>query len=335
MKQIDIKRIKTIVVIQTAFIGDTAISLLFCNSLKSEFPDAKLIFVCTPQSKDLIENCKIIDMCIQFDKRGEGSSLDKIKKTAYEINGLNPDIVFSLHRSLRTSLLVNKINCDVKIGFSNAACPLVYDLRAKYYFNLHESDRNHELLKLLDIKKSAAPIDFNSDFDFEKFIHLAGNPLVYIAPGSVWLTKQWLPEYYGILISELEKAGCRVIIGGSEKEKNLCQKISAGSNAMNVAGVMKLNDTVNLLKKCKLAVCNDSATTHLAGLAGIKCLTIYGATSELFGFYPLTEGSAIIKQEVECSPCAIHGGMECPLGHFKCMKELKPQTVSDKIKGML
>ncbi len=336
MKKINTDNIKKIVVIQTAFIGDTALSLFFCNNIKRTFHDAEILFVCTPISYDLISNSPIIDYCIAFDKRNKQNQKEIFNKLIFEINLFKPDIVFSLHRSFRTSKLVSKINAALKVGYKNSVYNLVYDIKCNYYFCNHEIERNNELLR---------PFGFKSE-NIYKTVEIKGNSelsklnikpkSIYISPGSVWATKQWLPKYYNELCIELEKQGYNIIIGGSNSERNLCNEVALNTKAKLIVGEFSLNDIVNIIKMCDLVICNDSAATHLAGLAGTKCLTIYGATSEIFGFFPVSKGSKIIKNEnIKCSPCAIHGEKKCPLKHFKCMKELFPAKVLEKSIEML
>lgn len=40
-------------------------------------------------------------------------------------------------------------------------------------------------------------------------------------------------------------------------------------------------------------------------------------------------------KDLPCRPCALHGGRKCPLGHFKCMKDILPNRVFDNAKEML
>lgn len=334
---IDILQYKRIVIIQTAFIGDTILSAYFAQMIKNQHPNAELAFVCTPISSDIITKIKGIDKVIEYDKRKNQKGIKGIKQIADEINKWNADLVFGLHRSLRSSILAKYINAKLKVGFSNAALSSVYNIKAKYYFNLHEISRNSELLSLFGIGvESGLPSVDISDFQTSEFINQLATELdnteaILVAPGSVWATKKWLPENFKRLVEILINRGYRIIVSGSAKEMDLCQFVVGSSDAINIAGKASLAETMKIMSKCRLVICNDSAPTHLAMLAQTNVLTIYGATSPIFGFYPIGENSkSIINTKIDCTPCLIHGSNECPIGTFACMKGIKPDDVADK-----
>lgn len=334
--------VKSIVIIQTAFIGDTALALFFARSVKKAYPNAKIIFICTPVARDLVANCECIDLCIPFDKRKEYRGLSKIKLFAELINEQKPEIVFSLHRSFRTSLLVKHIKAKLKVGFTNSALSHVYHRKSKYISHLHEVYRNNQLLEDMGFSEDVdlSPLAFkinDSTHEAESgnlYIYMERKK-IYISPGSVWKTKQWLPEYYKLLVDNLAKK-YEVIIGGSKGEFALCEEVKGNTDAINTAGKLKLHETVELLRKCDLVICNDSAATHLSALAGTKCITIFGATDPIFGFASLNDESISLKDEnLKCSPCAIHGEKKCPLGTIECMKNVNPSQVYELAEKML
>jgi heptosyltransferase-2 len=52
-------------------------------------------------------------------------------------------------------------------------------------------------------------------------------------------------------------------------------------------------------------------------------VVIYGPTVKEFGFFPYGVASRIVERPgLACRPCSAHGPMECPLGHFRCMREI-------------
>lgn len=334
---IDILQYKRIVIIQTAFIGDTILSAYFAQMIKDNHPKAEIAFVCTPIAADIISKINCIDIVIEYDKRKLQKGIKGIKQIADEINKWNADLVFGLHRSLRSSILAKYINAELKVGFSNAALSSVYNINAKYYFNLHEINRNSELLSPfgIGIESSLPSVDI-FDFKASDFVNQLSSELdnteaILVAPGSVWATKKWLPENFKRLIEILRNRGYRIIVSGSEKEKDLCEFVVGSSEAINIAGKATLAETMKIMSKCRLVICNDSAPTHLAMLAKTNVLAIYGATSPIFGFYPIGDNSkSIINTKIDCTPCLIHGSNECPIGTFACMKGIKPDDVADK-----
>lgn len=334
---IDLAEYSKIVIIQTAFIGDTALSLYFAQQIKNNYPNIEIAFVCTPVSADIISAAECIDKCIPYDKRKNHKGVRGIKAIANEVNSWGAELVFALHRSLRSTVLAKLIKAKQKIGFSNSALSIIYDKTVKYYPNLHEIDRNAELLAAVKIntKEKFTNIRFKKNpvnTEIQNLIdELQNTEAVMLAPGSVWETKKWLPEYFRRTAEMLRNSGYRVIISGSAKERELCDYIAEGTNAINTAGKANLYETIKLMQKCRLVICNDSAPTHLATLANRPVITIYGATSPMFGFYPIGQNScSIINHEVACTPCLIHGSNECPLGHLKCMKGITPESVVQK-----
>ena len=39
--------------------------------------------------------------------------------------------------------------------------------------------------------------------------------------------------------------------------------------------------------------------------------------------------------DLTCRPCGLHGSAKCPLGHFKCMKNLYPEIILKEIKNII
>ena len=280
-----------------------------------------------------------------IDKRNKDKSIPSLLKLAKKIRKNNYDLIFSPHRSLRTSLLVMGSGVGETYGFSNSSFKHVYKYLIKYEPKHHEVRRNLELIgfsKTDQDWKILPRIEINEEAakKVDKFIaekNLNSN-IAAIAPGSVWNTKIYPEKYFSEIVIFLNKKGFHTIIIGGAGDKELCTDIFEKNRDFSTAtaGTFSITETIGLLKKAKILISNDSAPAHMGLCANIPVLTLYCSTVPDFGFYPYTEKSAFLSYaDLQCKPCGIHGYNECPVKTFACAYNLKPSTVISKIEEML
>jgi heptosyltransferase-2 len=71
---------------------------------------------------------------------------------------------------------------------------------------------------------------------------------------------------------------------------------------------------------------------HIATAAGIPTIAIFGPTVKEFGFFPRAKNAIVLEnKDLDCRPCTTIGLDHCPKGHFKCMREIEPNAVLEKI----
>lgn len=149
-------------------------------------------------------------------------------------------------------------------------------------------------------------------------------PAVAMMPGAEYgPAKCWPVDYFTELAALLGAAGKQVWVLGSAKEEGLGATIADGSAARNLCGKTELADVIDLLAMAQYAVSNDSGLMHVAAAAGSHVIGIYGSTSP--GFTPpLTRNKTLHYLGLECSPCFQR---ECPLGHLRCLRDIRPKQV--------
>jgi heptosyltransferase-2 len=232
-----------------------------------------------------------------------------------------------------------------RIGFATSTGRLLYTTEVVYRPDLHHAER------LLSLAFSGAPAPsgeparprlYPSDDDraiVDGFIRRgtdADAPFVVLAPGSAWGTKRW--PYYIDLAKRLAP-DFRIAIVGSKADTEVAAKITAAVGAdgvINTAGSLSLLASAELIGRAQAIVTNDSAPQHLASAMGTPTLTIFGPTVPEFGFGPLAERRAVAGHEyLECRPCHRHGPERCPLGHWRCMRELTTEHITSLLTGVL
>jgi len=331
-----------ILIIQTAFLGDIVLSMFLANEIKHYLHNSKITFLSTHIGKQVAECFKYIDESICYDKRNIHKGWQGINAISKKINHEEFDYIFAIHKSFRTSILVSKIKAKHKIGFDKNSFSFLLDTKIKYKKFIHEVFRNRMLLSsIIDIPKNFNYYQLvQNNIDCFKNISnknvFINNDDIIIAPSSVWNTKVWPKEYYAILTKMLINKEQNIYLIGSKVDIDLCNYISSYSGAVSLAGNTSIAQLLELIRNAKLVITNDSSPTHIASLFNIPTVTIFGSTSSLFGFYPLSEKSIVIENEnLFCHPCNIHGSSKCYRKSFECMKNIKPETVFEKINDLL
>jgi heptosyltransferase-2 len=153
-------------------------------------------------------------------------------------------------------------------------------------------------------------------------------PLVALAPGSVWGTKRW--PFYPELAVKLVNRYNIVVVGGPD-DKQIGDMIVAQipkGRAANAAGSLTVLGSAAMISIAIALVSNDSAPQHIASAMNTPTTTIYGPTVPELGFGPVADVSLVAgNHNIDCRPCQHHGPPKCPLGHWRCMRELSSEHI--------
>jgi len=347
-QDLDKKAVENICIFQTSFIGDSVLTTPLIQKTAKLFPTAKIVVVTRPQTVEIFQSLKEVSKIIVDDKRGLGQVFG-VFKTAEKIRNSNIDVILVPHRSFRSALIAKLSGVKVRVGFSNSEGRFFYTKTVPFSWMIHDAERNLYLLQgivnenfksaELKMEKSAGDAQ-ESITQMLKDAGLEGKALVGIHPGSVWPTKCWPYENYAKLITRLEKElGLTAVIVGGKKDLDLGEQVcrlANGGHPVNFASKTSLSELMALMKHLKLFVTNDSGPMHIATAFGVPTLGIFGPTTKELGFFPYGKAHRVVEiKGLPCRPCALHGGKKCPLGHFKCMRDITVDMVFDTAKEML
>ena len=170
--------------------------------------------------------------------------------------------------------------------------------------------------------------DENRDRVLDELGVSIAKPVIAMMPGAEYgPAKCWPLDYFAALAIRLADAGYSVWVLGSGKDADAGDVIARSGAAVNLCGRTALEDVIDLLSACEQAVSNDSGLMHIAAAVGIHVHGIYGSSSPKFT-PPLTKRRDIHEIDLDCRPCFER---ECPLGHLRCLRDLSPDQIFEKI----
>jgi len=159
----------------------------------------------------------------------------------------------------------------------------------------------------------------------------AGRRVAILCPGAEFgPAKRWPPAQFAELAAKFLAYGMQVWIVGSPNDKAAAEAMVgaagiAGRTIRDLTGRTDLGTAIDLLSLAAVVVSNDSGLMHAAAAVGVPLVALFGSSSPAFT-PPMSAAAKIARIDIACSPCFKR---ECPLGHFKCMRDLSPLTVYD------
>ena len=160
-------------------------------------------------------------------------------------------------------------------------------------------------------------------------------PVAILCPGAEYgPAKRWPPAHFAALAERFVADGMQVWLIGSPNDKPASAAVieaagDAGRSLRDLTGRTDIGTAIDLLSLGAVVVSNDSGLMHAAAAIGVPLVALFGSSSTAYT-PPLSPVAKIAKIEIACSPCFKR---ECPLGHFKCMRDLAPDAVYDFARG--
>jgi len=165
-----------------------------------------------------------------------------------------------------------------------------------------------------DLKQASLRVDSREIESVRKKFDVS-DPYAVLCPGAEYgPAKRW--PYFQDLSSKLPVPA--LIIGSSGD-----LEASNGIAGKNLVGKTTLDEAIALIAGAQFVVSNDSGLMHVAAALGRPQVALFGSSSPEHT-PPQSPAARVLWLHTECSPCYQR---VCPLGHFRCMKDLSVERV--------
>jgi len=326
-------------VIQTSFLGDMVLTTPLIAYLAERGP---VDVVSTPAASALLANHPAVRERIVYDKRRSDAGLGGFLSMAARLRAKKYDAAYLAQGSARSGALVLAARIGERVGFATSAGRAFYTSRIAPIDNMHHAARllslgTRDPLRAQSrdvLRPRLYPGAAERDAVDNVLGSAANERLFALAPGSVWATKRW--PYFPALARELGDEG-RVVVVGAEGDRALAEEIlAAAPRAIDATGKLSLLASAELIGRSAVLVTNDSSPLHLASAMNTPTVAVFGPTVPEFGFGPLAERTAVAGLDgLACRPCDRHGPQRCPLGHWRCMREISADIVGTLVRDVL
>ncbi len=340
-----------ILLVQTGFLGDVVLSTPLINNLRKLYPPAQISVMTTPLAAPLVASHPEVAQVITFDKRGADSGWPGLARMARMLRAEGFAKVFSLHKSVRTAVLLRLACIPERVGFAEAGASFLYTRTARRSDLAHEVLRNLALLRTAGLEPSAlnSSLVLSIPGEVQRRADLlldavaanegpAAAPLIGLAPGSVWATKRWTAEGFCRVAEALYEDGFKVLILGAESDADCAAEIERKARVpvVNLAGKTDLITSAAVISRLRILVTNDSAPLHVAAACKVSVVAVFCATVPEFGFAPWGVAHECVGlPELSCRPCGRHGAQRCPVGTNACAKSLPAEAVISAVRRVL
>lgn len=317
-------------VIRFSSIGDIVLASPVFRCLKKQIITSEVHFLTRSKFSAVTEANPYIDKFFYFDKNLD-EVIQELKKEEY-------DYVIDLHNNFRSNKVKTKLGVRTfTIDKLNLEKFLLTKLRINIMPRRHITQRSLDTLQEFGVIDDEGGLDYfipAKDVVRETDIPLAHHAgYLAIVIGASYYTKKLPVEKLKELCSKIDHP--IILIGGREDIAE-AEQVSAVDpvKIYNACGKFNLNESADLVRRAKLVISHDTGLQYIASAFNKNVLAIWGSTSPRLDVEPYY-GTPFLKTqqeapyeniirlpELKCQPCSKYGTKKCPLGHFKCMRQM-------------
>ncbi len=327
-----------------SWVGDMVMAQSLFKLIKTRSPATSVDVLAPPWSSPLLRQMKEIRAAIDMPIGHGALALRARRRLARSLIGAQYQQAIVLPLSFKSALIPWWARIPRRTGYlGELRYGLLNDLRAadkrrpprtveRYVaLGLEHAEPFPEEIPLPSLQVNAAEIAST----LTRFGLIPGDKSVLVlCPGAAYgPAKRWPAFHFGAVARAMLRQRWGVWVVGSHAERETADKVcgAGGTGCVNLAGRTTLEQTITLLARADCVVTNDSGLMHVAAALGRPLVALYGS-SDPAATPPLSPLARVERLGLSCSPCFAR---ECPLGHTRCLTDLRPERVIEALQQLM
>jgi len=208
----------------------------------------------------------------------------------------------------------------------------------------HELEYNVSLLEKLGVKNNVSDISISYDLrvdesSLQRVIKILidekidlQKPIIIVHPGSGGSSIDLPINKFAELVKKMDTDNYQIILTGSKKEFDLCEKIKSSNKVKNLVGRFNLDELTALISKSSMFISNSTGPIHIAAALGKYTVGFYpkivSCSQERWG--PYTNKKLVYEPQIDCKNCTRE---QCE--KLNCMDSIDITKVYTDIKNVL
>lgn len=344
------KMAERVVILRFSALGDIALLVPVVQALQQAHPQLSITVVSRPFAAALFSPLAVHFYPVQLQNY---SGLQGLWRLSKELKyNIDPDVILDMHNVLRTKVIRQYFSLKGRrVAVIDKGRAEKKQLTRKNNKRLkplrHSAERYAEVCVRGGFPLQFDPQDvpvlhFSSPRAQALFAEKCGSCNVGIAPLAKHRAKEWPREKWQQLMQHPDNKHIHWWLLGAPDEVDALQELLRLSQCSGtvLAGTLKLNEEIALMQQLDAVIALDSSNMHLATLAAVPVISIWGATHPYLGFRPLgAQNQQYIVQmtpdELSCRPCSTFGQKPCWRGDYACLQNLPEERVQKTLSTVL
>ena len=355
-----------LLIIRFSALGDILMSVPVIDALARQYPELRITVVSRPYvgpvMRLLPENVSFVGVNLKNHK-----GLGGLHRLFKELKALQPTAVADFHNVLRTiwlrfffqlngikiaylnkdrrqrkkfiSAAVKSQQCTSFEGYQQVLAKLGFPVRIDWHqpFSLFGKVPQSEMDTSSRIDTPAeTDIQFGSNSQQEEKTFAKENA-IGVAPFAAHKGKIYPLDKMEQVVAQLSQKTHIYLFGAGAEEKALMEQWEQKyPNVESTVGrLADMGEELRLMSRLRVVLAMDSGNMHLASLAGVPVVSVWGATHPLGGFLAWGQSmDNVIQQDLPCRPCSIYGSKPCYYGDYRCLANIPPERIVETVRQL-
>jgi len=333
------------------WLGDVVMATPTLRAIRCRFGNnSRIVGIMRPYLGDVLQGTDWLDEQWYFNPRSPKSELrrwaliQKMRREAF-------DLIILLTNSLQSGLLAWLGSAKRRVGYArDCRGPFLTDKlyidridgevieipMVDYYLKLAEKigcPTESQQLELVTLDKDEHSAD-------QIWRNLGLRPdcrvVTFNSGSSNGAARFWPIKHFAELARNVvERLDHDVLVMCGPNEQDIAQQIVAASKRDRVFSManqpLDFGTSKACIKRSRAMVSTDSGPRHLAAAFGKPVITLRGPTLPVWSDNPTVQ-AIDLRLDLDCIACR---KKICPLGHHRCMQEIKPEVVYAELAKIL